>query len=78
MRLTSLLKMAMGTGAALLVVTVAPATTASAAPPTFVPCSSGAAGLIAAIWRSTRLSLSPWSSEERRRTNRMFRPGLHC
>ena len=49
MRLTSLLKMAMGTGAALLVFTVAPATTASAAPPTFVPCSSGAAGLIAAI-----------------------------
>jgi hypothetical protein len=49
MRLTSLLKMAMGTGAALLVFTVAPATTASASPPTFVPCSSGAAGLVAAI-----------------------------
>jgi len=49
MRLTSLLKMTMGTGAALLVFTVAPATTASASPSTFVPCSSGAAGLIAAI-----------------------------
>ena len=49
MRLTPLLKMAMGTGAALLVFTVAPATTASATPSTFVPCSSGAAGLIAAI-----------------------------
>jgi len=41
--------MAMGTGAALLVFTVAPATTASASPPTYVPCSSGAAGLVAAI-----------------------------
>ena len=49
MRLTSLLKMAMGTSAALLVFTVAPAITASAAPPTFVPCASGAAGLIAAV-----------------------------
>ena len=49
MRLTPLLKMAMGTGAALLVFTVAPATTASATPSNFVPCSSGAAGLIAAI-----------------------------
>ena len=49
MRLTPLLKMAMGTGAAVLVFTVAPATTASATPSTFVPCSSGAAGLIAAI-----------------------------
>ncbi len=49
MRLTSLLKMAMGTGAALLVFTVAPATTASASPATFVPCSSGGAGLVAAI-----------------------------
>jgi hypothetical protein len=49
MRLNPLLKMAMGTGAALLVFTVAPATTASASPPTFVSCSSGAAGLVAAI-----------------------------
>ncbi len=49
MRFTSLLKMAMGTSAALLVFTVAPATTASAAPPAFVPCSSGAAGLVAAV-----------------------------
>ena len=49
MRLTSLLKMAMGTSATLLVFTVVPATTASAAPPAFVPCSSGATGLIDAI-----------------------------
>ena len=49
MRLTSLLRMAMGAGAALLVFTVAPAATASASPPTFVSCSSGAAGLTAAI-----------------------------
>ena len=49
MRTTSLLKMAMGTGAVLLVFAVAPATVASASPPTFVPCSSGAAGLVAAI-----------------------------
>ena len=49
MTLTPLLKMAMGAGAALLVFTVAPATTASATPSNFVPCSSGAAGLIAAI-----------------------------
>ncbi len=49
MRTTRLLKIAAGTGAALLTLAVAPITTASAAPPTFVPCSSGAAGLIAAI-----------------------------
>jgi hypothetical protein len=49
MRLSSLVKLAMGTGAAILVFTVAPATTVSAAPPAFVPCSGGAAGLIAAI-----------------------------
>ena len=49
MRTTALLKMAMGTGAALLVFTVAPATMASASPATFVSCSSGGAGLVAAI-----------------------------
>ena len=49
MRLTPLFKMAMGTGAALLVFTVAPATMASASPATFVPCSSGGAGLVAAV-----------------------------
>ena len=41
--------MAMGTGALLLVFAFAPVTAASAAPPAFVPCSSGATGLIAAI-----------------------------
>ncbi len=45
----TLLKMAMGTGVAVLVFTVVPVTAANASPPTFVPCSSGAAGLIAAI-----------------------------
>ena len=49
MRLTSLLRMAMGTGAVLLVFTFGPATAANASPPNFVPCSSGAAGLIAAV-----------------------------
>ncbi len=49
MRLTPFLKMAMVTPAALLVLTVVPATTASASPATFVPCSSGGAGLVAAI-----------------------------
>jgi hypothetical protein len=49
MRTTALLKLAMGVGAALLGFAVAPATTASASPPAFVPCSSGAAGLVAAI-----------------------------
>jgi predicted outer membrane repeat protein len=41
--------MAIGTGALLLAFAVTPAAVASATPPAFVPCSSGAAGLIAAI-----------------------------
>ena len=49
MRLTSLLRMAMGTGAVLLVFTFGPAAAANASPPNFVPCSSGAAGLVGAI-----------------------------
>src|SRR3984957_21159910 len=49
MRLTPLLKIAMGTGAAFLALTIAPAMAASAAPSASVPCSSGAAGLVAAI-----------------------------
>ena len=43
MRTTSLLRMAMGTGAVLLGLTIAPAVAANAAPPSsLVPCSSGA------------------------------------
>ncbi len=49
MRLSSLLKTATVTGATLLGLVVAPATTASASPATFVPCASGGAGLVAAI-----------------------------
>ena len=50
MRMTSLLRMAMGTGAVLLGLTIAPAVAANAAPPpSVVPCSSGATGLIAAV-----------------------------
>ena len=50
MRTTSLLRMAMGTGAVLLGLTIAPAVAANAAPPSsVVPCSSGATGLIAAV-----------------------------
>ena len=50
MRLTSLLKVAAGAGAALLGLAVAPAITASAGQPSnVVACSSGAAGLRAAI-----------------------------
>jgi hypothetical protein len=50
MRTTSLLRMAMGTGAAVLGLTIAPAVAANAAPPSsVVPCSSGATGLIAAV-----------------------------
>ena len=49
MRTTSLLRMAMGTGAVLLVFTFGPATASNAAPPASVPCSSGATGLIAAV-----------------------------
>lgn len=49
MRLTTLMKLAMGSGAAVLGLAVAPATTASASLPNFVPCASGAAGLVAAI-----------------------------
>ncbi len=48
MRLTTLMKLAMGSGAAVLGLAVAPATTASASLATFVPCASGAAGLDAA------------------------------
>ncbi len=49
MRLSTLLKLAVGSGAAVLGLAVAPATMASASPATFVPCSSGGAGLVAAI-----------------------------
>jgi hypothetical protein len=49
MRLTTLMKLAMGSGAAVLGLAVAPAATASASLATFVPCASGAAGLVAAI-----------------------------
>ncbi len=49
MKATSLLRVAMGTGALCLAFTFAPVTAASAAPTAFVPCSSGATGLIAAI-----------------------------
>ncbi len=49
MRRSRLLKSAVGTGAALLIFTFIPAATASASPPNVVSCSSGGAGLIAAI-----------------------------
>jgi hypothetical protein len=49
MKLSTLVKLAMGSGAAVLGLAVAPAAAAYAAPPTFVPCSSGGAGLVAAI-----------------------------
>ena len=49
MRLSTLVKLAMGSGAAVLGLAVAPATMASASPTTFVSCSSGGAGLVAAI-----------------------------
>ena len=42
MRLTLLFKLAMGTGAVCLGLTIAPVTAANAAPPASVPCSSGA------------------------------------
>jgi hypothetical protein len=55
---------AIGTGALLLAFAVAPAAMASATPAAFVPCSSGAAGLIAAINAANvaggTINLAPW------------------
>jgi predicted outer membrane repeat protein len=49
MRTSYLAKLALGVGGALALLTVAPAAIASASPAVSVPCSGGAAGLIAAI-----------------------------
>ena len=49
MRTSYFAKLALGIGGALALLTVAPAAIASASPAVFVPCSGGAAGLVAAI-----------------------------
>ena len=64
MKTIKIATMAIGTGALLLGFAVAPAAVASASPATFVPCSSGATGLVAAITAANvaggTINLAPW------------------